>query len=44
MQRHFRYINDPTIAKEIMDKDITLEEYLGAVKAADVPRKLREGH
>ena len=33
-----------TVAKEIMDKDITLEEYLGAVKAADVPRILREGH
>lgn len=30
--------------QEIMDKDITLEEYLGAVKAADVPRILREGH
>ena len=25
---HFRYINDPEIAKEIMDKGITLEEYL----------------
>ena len=26
---HFRYINDPDLAKEIMDKGITLEEYLG---------------
>ena len=25
---HFRYIDNPTIAKEIMDKGITLEEYL----------------
>ena len=25
---HFRYINNPTIAKEIMDKGLTLEEYL----------------
>ncbi len=29
---HFRYINDPAIAKEIMDKGITFEEYLGEVK------------
>lgn len=29
---HFRYINDPTIAKEIMDKGITLEAYLGELK------------
>ena len=28
---HFRYINDPETAKEIMDKGITLEEYLGAL-------------
>ena len=28
---HFRYINDPDTAKEIMDKGITLEEYLGAL-------------
>ena len=28
---HFRYINDPDKAKEIMDKGITLEEYLGAL-------------
>lgn len=27
---HFRYIDNPEIAKEIMDKGITLEEYLGA--------------
>ena len=26
---HFRYINDPALAKEIMDKGITLEAYLG---------------
>ena len=25
---HFRYIDSPKIAKEIMDKNITLEEYL----------------
>ena len=25
---HFRYLDDPEIAKEIMDKGITLEEYL----------------
>ena len=25
---HFRYVNSPSIAKEIMDKGITLEEYL----------------
>ena len=29
---HFRYINDPTIAKAIMDKGITLEAYLGELK------------
>ncbi len=28
---HFRYIDSPEIAKEIMDKGLTLEEYLGAV-------------
>ena len=32
---HFRYIDSPEIAKEIMDKGETLEEYLGAVPAAD---------
>ena len=26
---HFRYIDSPEIAKEIMDSGITLEEYLG---------------
>lgn len=26
---HFRYINDPALAREIMDKGITLEAYLG---------------
>lgn len=25
---HFRYLDDPEIAKEIMDNDLTLEEYL----------------
>ena len=29
---HFRYINDPAKAKEIMDKGVTLEEYLGESK------------
>ena len=29
---HIRYLDDPVIAKEIMDKDITLEEYLGRVQ------------
>lgn len=33
---HIRYLDDTAVAKEIMDKDITLEEYLGAVKATDV--------
>lgn len=33
---HIRYLDDPVLAKEITDKDITLEEYLGAVKATDV--------
>ena len=28
---HFRYIDSPEIAKEIMDKGITFEEYLGEV-------------
>ena len=32
---HIRYLDDPVIAKEIMDKDVTLEEYLGKVQAAD---------
>ncbi len=27
---HFRYIDNPTIAKEIMDKGITFEEYLAS--------------
>ena len=29
---HFRYIDSPEIAKEIMDKNITLEEYLASKK------------
>ena len=33
---HIRYLDDPAVAKEITDKGITLEEYLGAVRAADV--------
>ena len=33
---HIRYIDSADTAAEIMSKDITLEEYLGAVKAADV--------
>ena len=32
---HIRYVDDPAIAQEIMDKGITLEEYLGAVSAVD---------
>ena len=30
---HFRYIDNPKIAKEIMDKGLTLEEYLNTQKA-----------
>ena len=33
---HIRYLDDPKVAKEIMDKGITLEEYLGV---ADEARK-----
>lgn len=33
---HIRYVNDVTIAKEIMDKGITLEEYLGKMPTTDV--------
>ena len=33
---HIRYVDSAAVAKEITDQDITLEEYLGAVKAADV--------
>lgn len=41
---HFRYIDSPKIAKEIMDKDITLEEYLGQVtqKVAEEPQDKSE--
>ena len=28
---HIRYLDDPTVAKEIMDKNITFEEYLGKI-------------
>ena len=31
---HFRYIDSPEIAKEIMDNGLTLEEYLGAAPEA----------
>ncbi|MBR3309815.1 MAG: M15 family metallopeptidase [Lachnospiraceae bacterium] len=37
---HIRYIDDVATAKEIMEKDITLEEYLGTVKSADVTIEL----
>lgn len=33
---HIRYLDDVDVAKEIMERDITLEEYLGAVKSAEV--------
>ena len=33
---HIRYVDDVDIAKEIMSKDITFEEYLGAVNSTDV--------
>ena len=33
---HIRYLDSAEIAGEIMSKDITLEEYLGAVRSADV--------
>ena len=33
---HIRYVDSPGIAKEITEKGLTLEEYLGAVKASDV--------
>ncbi|MBQ1566428.1 MAG: M15 family metallopeptidase [Erysipelotrichaceae bacterium] len=32
---HLRYVDDPEIAKEIMDKGITLESYLGMVNETD---------
>ena len=32
---HIRYVNDSKLAKEIMDKGITLEGYLGTVKETD---------
>ncbi len=37
---HIRYIGDPDIAKEIMEKGITLEEYLGAANSVDVEYEL----
>lgn len=37
---HIRYIDDPAKAKEIMSEGLTLEEYLGAVKSADVAYNL----
>lgn len=33
---HIRYIDDVDVAKEIMEKDITFEEYLGQAKQTDV--------
>ena len=33
---HIRYVDDKEIAKEIMDKGMTLEGYLGAAKETDV--------
>ena len=33
---HIRYVDDPAIAKEIMEKDMTLEEYLGRLPVSDV--------
>lgn len=33
---HIRYVDSPEIAKEIMDRDITLEEYLGGYRAPAV--------
>ena len=33
---HIRYIDDPKAAREIMEKGITLEEYLGAVNETNV--------
>ena len=32
---HIRYIGDPAAAKEIMDRGLTLEEYLNAVEPSD---------
>ena len=32
---HLRYVGSPDIAREIMDKGITLEEYLGQVEPSD---------
>ena len=33
---HIRYVDDPAIAKEITEKDITLEEYLNRLPVSDV--------
>ena len=33
---HIRYVGDASIAKEIMDKGITLKEYLGKLPTTDV--------
>ncbi|MCR5005904.1 MAG: M15 family metallopeptidase [Clostridiales bacterium] len=33
---HIRYVGDPAIAKDIMEKGITLEEYLGKLPTTDV--------
>lgn len=39
---HLRYIYDVDTAKDIMSKDITFEEYLGAVKSVPVTEDLGE--
>ena len=36
---HFRYVGSPEIAKEIMDKGLTLEEYLTLSTQAQNPNK-----
>ena len=39
---HIRYIDDPAVAKEIMDEGITLEEYLGVAEEAKAANKAAE--
>ena len=34
---HIRYLDDPAVAKEIMDRGITLEEYLGEAAPKEAP-------
>ena len=33
---HIRYLHDPSVAKQIMEKGLTLEEYLGKLPTTDV--------